>query len=74
MKNLMSRGVSGKEIASRIGAAPFVAGKYQAQAKYFEMSTLLDALNDCARTEEEVKQVRLNDSLGVEPIIIKYSN
>ena len=71
VKDLMSRGVSGKEIASRIGAAPFVAGKYQAQAKYFEMSTLLDALNECARTEEAVKQGRLNDRLGVELIIIK---
>lgn len=73
VKDLMSRGVSGKEIASRIGAAPFVTGKYQAQAKYFEMSTLLDALNECARTEEAVKQGRLNDRLGVELIIIKYS-
>ena len=73
VKDLMSRGVSGKEIASRIGAAPFVSGKYQAQAKYFEMSTLLDALNECARTEEAVKQGRLNDRLGVELIIIKYS-
>ena len=73
VKDLMSRGVSGKEIASRIGAAPFVVGKYQAQAKYFEMSTLLDALNECARTEEAVKQGRLNDRLGVELIIIKYS-
>ena len=73
VKDLMSRGVSGKDIASRIGVAPFVAGKYQAQAKYFEMSTLLDALNECAKTEEAVKQGRLNDRLGVELIIIKYS-
>ena len=73
VKDLMSRGSSGKEIASKIGAAPFVVGKYQAQAKYFEMNTLLDALNECAKTEEAVKQGRLNDRLGVELIIIKYS-
>jgi DNA polymerase-3 subunit delta len=73
VKDLMSRGISGKEIASNIGAAPFVVGKYQAQAKYFEMNTLLDALNECAKTEEAVKQGRLNDRLGVELIIIKYS-
>lgn len=73
VKDLMSRGVSGKDIAARIGVAPFVAGKYQAQAKYFEISTLLDALNECAKTEEAVKQGRLNDRLGVELIIIKYS-
>ena len=73
VKDLMSRGISGKGIASKIGAAPFVASKYQAQAKYFEMNTLLDALNECAKTEEAVKQGRLNDRLGVELIIIKYS-
>lgn len=73
VKDLMSRWISGKEIASKIGAAPFVVGKYQAQAKYFEMNTLLDALNECAKTEEAVKQGRLNDRLGVELIIIKYS-
>ena len=73
VKDLMSRDISGKEIASKIGAAPFVVGKYQAQAKYFEMNTLLDALNECAKTEEAVKQGRLNDRLGVELIIIKYS-
>lgn len=73
VKDLMSRGISGKGIASKIGAAPFVVCKYQAQAKYFEMNTLLDALNECAKTEEAVKQGRLNDRLGVELIIIKYS-
>lgn len=73
VKDLMSRGISGKEIASKIGTAPFVVGKYQAQAKYFQMNTLLDALNECAKTEEAVKQGRLNDRLGVELIIIKYS-
>lgn len=73
VKDLMSKGISGKEIGSKIGAAPFVVGKYQAQAKYFEMNTLLDALNECAKTEEAVKQGRLNDRLGVELIIIKYS-
>ena len=73
VKDLMSRGISGKEIASKIGAAPLVVGKYQAQAIYFEMNTLLDALNECAKTEEAVKQGRLNDRLGVELIIIKYS-
>lgn len=73
VKDLMSRDISGKEIASKIGAAPFVVGKYQAQAKYFEMNTLLDALNECAKTEEAVRQGRLNDRLGVELIIIKYS-
>lgn len=73
VKDLMSRGISGKEIATRIDVAPFVVGKYQAQAKYFEMNTLLGALDECAKTEEAVKQGRINDRLGVELIIIKYS-
>ncbi len=73
VKDLLSRGVTNRDIASRIGVAPFVAGKYQAQAKLFDMNTLIDALNECARTEESVKQGRINDKLGVELLIIKYS-
>lgn len=73
VKELMAKGVSGRDIASKIGVAPFVAGKYQAQAKYFEMNTLIDALNECASTEESVKKGKINDKLGVELLIIKYS-
>ena len=32
-----------------------------------------DILNECADIEERVKQGRLQDKLGVELIIIKYS-
>lgn len=73
VKELMAKGVSGRDIASKIGVAPFVAGKYQAQAKYFEMNTLIDALNECVSTEESVKKGKINDKLGVELLIIKYS-
>ena len=72
-KELAARGLSSKEIASAIKVAPFVAGKYLSQAKYFTTDTVKDILNECADIEERVKQGRLQDKLGVELIIIKYS-
>ena len=72
-KELSARGLSSKEIASAIKVAPFVAGKYLSQAKYFTTDTVKDILNECADIEERVKQGRLQDKLGVELIIIKYS-
>ena len=72
-KELAARGLSSKEIASAIKVAPFVAGKYLSQAKYFTTDTVKDILNECADIEERVKQGRLQHKLGVELIIIKYS-
>ena len=72
-KELAARGLSSKEIALAIKVAPFVAGKYLSQAKYFTTDTVKDILNECADIEERVKQGRLQDKLGVELIIIKYS-
>ena len=40
---------------------------------YFTTDTVKDILNECADIEERVKQGRLQDKLGVELIIIKYS-
>ena len=72
-KEFMNSGVPYKEIASKMGVAPFIAGKYQAQAKLFTESLLKEALAECAEVEESVKQGKLNDKLSVELIIIKYS-
>ena len=51
-KELAARGLSSKEIASAIKVAPFVAGKYLSQAKYFTTDTVKDILNECADIEE----------------------
>lgn len=73
-KELMISGVNSKEIASVMGVAPFVAGKYQACAKLFDIKVLRGALEEFADTEQRVKQGKLNDKLGVELLIVKYSS
>ena len=52
---------------------PFIAGKYLAQSKYFTADKIKEILRECADVEERIKQGRLQEKLGVEMIIIKYS-
>ena len=61
------------QIAREMGVAPFIVGKYAAQAKYFESAQIKEALRDFAETEEAVKTGKIEDKLGVELMIIKYS-
>ncbi len=74
VKEASAHGKRSEEIAREMGVAPFIAGKYLAQAKYFSFRQLREALDDFADTEERVKQGRLNDKTGVELLIIKYSS
>ena len=43
------------------------------QAKYFESAQIKEALRDFAEIEEAVKTGKIEDKLGVELMIIKYS-
>ncbi len=69
----MNMGKGNAEIAKSMGVAPFIVGKYMTQAKYFSKEQLKEALMDCADIEERVKMGRINDKMGVELMIIKYS-
>lgn len=66
-------GKSNSIMAKEMGAAPFIVGKYAAQAKNFNREYLCEALRDCAQAEEDVKSGKLTDRIAVEMIIIKYS-
>ncbi|MGN0317342.1 MAG: DNA polymerase III subunit delta [Lachnospira sp.] len=74
VKEMQSEGISGKDMASRMGAAPFVVNKYAAQAKYFSIEKLHEAIEECALMEEQFKSGLINDKLAVELIIVKYSS
>ena len=74
VKVMDEHGYSRKEIAEKTGINPFVIGKYQAQAKRFSNQELIGIIEDSVETEEAVKTGRLNDSLGVELFIMKYSS
>lgn len=70
----MSHGRSSAEIARAMGVAPFIVGKYMTQAKYFSVEQIKEALADFADVEERVKMGRMNDKMGVELLIVKYSS
>lgn len=73
VKESLMRGNANAQIAREMGVAPFIVGKYAAQAKYFESAQIKEALRDFAETEEAVKTGKIEDKLGVELMIIKYS-
>ena len=73
VKEELADGMGNAQIASKMGVAPFIVGKYVTQAKYFSIDEIKQALNDCVDVEERVKNGKLEDKMAVELIIIKYS-
>ena len=73
VKEALADGRGNAKIASEMGVAPFIVGKYVTQAKYFSIEQIKAALKDCVDIEEAVKNGKLDDKMGVELIIIKYS-
>ena len=73
VKDLVNAGKDNSSIAKTLAIAPFLVGKYIAQARSFSITEIKNALEDFADTEESVKTGRLEDKMGVELIIIKYS-
>lgn len=56
------------------GLPSFVIGKYKAQCELFTQGQLRRAVKDCVEIEERIKTGALDDKMGVELIIVKYSN
>lgn len=74
VKGLLKAGYGRKEIASKAGLHPFVAGKYMDQAKHFQTKVLREVLEEGAELEQCVKTGRLTDKLAVELFLVKYSS
>lgn len=74
VKDLRRQGFDQAAIASRAGIMGFVARNCLRQSEYFSVETLRAAVEDCVCTDESVKTGRLGDRLGVELLIVKYSN
>ena len=73
VKELAGRGNDASFISKKVGLQPFLVGKYTAQARKYTKERLRHAVEDCVEAEEKVKTGRLNDSLSVEMLIVKYS-
>ena len=70
VKDLKAKGFDNRAIGSKIGVAPFIAGKYLSQASRFKASTLQDAVKKCVEAEEAVKTGSMNDRMSVEILIL----
>ncbi len=73
VKGLLKAGYGRKEVASRAGLHPFVAGKYMDLAKRFPSGELRAIMEEGADLEQSVKTGRLTDHLAVELFLVKYS-
>jgi len=73
VKELQQKGMGGRQIADKVGLAPFIVQKYERQASRFKMKELREALNACVEADEAVKMGRLNDVLSIELLIIERS-
>lgn len=73
VKGLLKAGYGRKEIASRAGLHPFVAGKYMDLAKRFPAGELRAVMEEGAELEQSVKTGKLADHLAVELFLVKHS-
>lgn len=73
VKELQQKGMGGRQIADKVGLAPFIVQKYERQASRFKMRELKEALSACVEADEAVKSGRLNDVLSIELLIIEQS-
>ncbi len=70
VKEMRTKGYDNKTIGSKLGLAPFIAGKYVTQAGRFKTSVLKNAVKQCVEAEEAVKTGRMNDRMSVELLIL----
>lgn len=73
VKELTEHGQNHSVIASRVSVPPFAVNKYIAQTKNFSKGRLLEALENCASMEEKIKTGRLNETMAVELLLVRYS-
>lgn len=74
VKELTKKGYQNKAIGERVGLPGFIAGKYVTQASRFRPEDIREALEACVAAEEAIKTGKMNDTMSVELLIIKYSS
>ena len=74
VKELRGKGYQNKVIGEKVGLPGFIAGKYVTQASRFETARIREAVEACVEAEEAVKTGKMNDSISVEMLIVRYSS
>lgn len=73
-KDLMGRGMNKFDMMKAMGQQEFVVRKSMAQCKNFSIKNLKDGLEESLKTEEAIKTGMIDPNIGVELLIVKYSN
>lgn len=74
VKDMQNHGKGRQEMAKLIGLAPFIVGKYENQARGFSLEQLRESIRECANVEEKIKTGQMVDIIGVELLIIGFSD
>ena len=74
VKLLNAEGSNTGEIASKLGLAPFIAGKILKQAGSFSVERLKKAMETCLEFDIAVKTGKLEDMTAAELLIIEFSS
>lgn len=72
-KDLTTRGMSKEQIATAMGVQTFIAGKSISQSKNFTIEDIKRGLVECVQTETWIKSGKLDEKIGVEMLLVKYS-
>ena len=74
VKYLYNKGYNINSISSELGLRDFIVKEAFKQSKNFSIKVLLQALNECLTTDENIKTGKMLDELAVELLIIKYTS
>jgi DNA polymerase-3 subunit delta len=72
-KNLSGRGMQKDQIAATMGVQGFIAGKCISQSRNFSLENLKMGLAESVKTEELIKSGTMDENIGVEMLLVKYS-
>lgn len=72
-KDLSARGMNREQIATAMGVQGFIASKSINQSRNFSVAELKSALAESVHIEEMIKKGILDEHIGVEMLLIKYS-
>lgn len=72
-KDLSGRGMNKDQIAATMGVQGFIAGKCMNQSRNFTVADLKMGLAESVKTEEMIKSGTMDENIGVEMLLVKYS-
>lgn len=73
IKELSTLGYQGRELAAKAGVSAYFLRDYTSCIGRYTTGQLRQAVEECAKTEEDVKSGRIGDVLSVELLIVKYA-